>query len=65
MKYEQAKPLLDELCQLAVMYHASQALRTKLFDALNKHIPNLDEGCFERGCPMDETHPPKEENNGS
>ena len=65
MKYEQAKPLLDELCQLAVMYHASQALRTKLFDALNKHIPHLDDGCFERGCPMDETHPPKEENNGS
>lgn len=60
MKYEQAKPLLDELCQLAVMYHASQALRTKLFDALDKHIPHLDEGCLERGCPMIETFPPKE-----
>jgi len=43
-----------------VMYHESQALRTKLFVALDKQIPHLDEGCFERGCPMIETYPPKE-----
>lgn len=54
MKYEQAKPLLEELAQLAVLYHASSALKTKLFEALDKHIPHLDQACFERGCPHDD-----------
>lgn len=54
IKYEQAKPLLDELAQIAVLYHASSALKTKLFEALDRHIPRMDAACFERGCPMDD-----------
>jgi hypothetical protein len=26
-------------------------LRTKIFDALKEFIPDMDDGCFERGCP--------------
>lgn len=54
MKYQQAKPLLDRLCELAILFHASSELRTKMFEALDEHIPHLDQGCFERGCPMDD-----------
>ena len=25
-----------------------------MFEALDEHIPHLDQGCFERGCPMDD-----------
>lgn len=55
MKYKHAKPLLDKLQTVAVLYHASPTmLRTKLFDTLNEFIPNMDDGCFERGCPCDD-----------
>ena len=50
MKYQQAKPLLDRLYDVAILFHASSELRTKLFEALDEHIPHLDQGCFERGC---------------
>ena len=62
MKYEQAKPLVEELMQIAVLYHASSMLRTKIFDALNEHIPDLDDGCFERGCPAIDNFAPEEKN---
>jgi len=54
MRYEQAKPLLDRLCELAILFHASSELRTKLFEALNAHIPHMDQGCLERGCACDD-----------
>ena len=54
MRYEQAKPLLDRLCELAILFHASSELRTKLFEALNEHIPHMDQGCLERGCACDD-----------
>jgi hypothetical protein len=51
MKYEQAKPLLDDLVNIAVLYHASSMLRTKIYEALDEFLPTLDAGCLERGCP--------------
>ena len=54
MKYEQVKPLLDRLCDIAILFHASSELRPKIFEALNNHIPHMDQWCFERGCPMDD-----------
>jgi hypothetical protein len=52
MKYDHAKPLIERLMHVAVLYHASPGmLRTKIFDALKEFIPDMDDGCFERGCP--------------
>ena len=52
MKYDHAKPLINKLMHIAVLYHASPGmLRTKIFDALKEFIPDMDDGCFERGCP--------------
>jgi hypothetical protein len=52
MKYDHAKPLIKELMHVAVLFHASPGmLRTKIFDALKEFIPDMDDGCFERGCP--------------
>ena len=64
MRYKQARPLVEELMQIAVLYHASSMLRTKIADAIDKHIPDLDEGCFERGCPAIDNFAPKEKNGG-
>ena len=51
MNYQQAKPLVEELMNIAVLYHAApMQLRAKIYAAVDKHIPNLDEGCKERGC---------------
>jgi len=50
MKYSQSKPLVEELMNIAVLFHASALLRTKLADVINKHIPDLDPACMERGC---------------
>ena len=50
------KELLSELCDVAVLFHASVALRTKLYEVLEKHLANeevlsiVDRGCYERGC---------------
>jgi len=51
MKYDHAKPLIEELMHIAVLFHASGMLRTKIFDALKEFVPDMDDGCFERGCP--------------
>jgi len=37
-------------------------LRTKLADVINKHIPDLDPACMERGCTCIDNF--KEKNNG-
>ena len=51
MKYTQSKPLVEELMNLAVLFHGSPTmLRTKIWEAIDKHIPDLDPACMERGC---------------
>jgi DNA-directed RNA polymerase subunit F len=50
MKYSQSKELVDELMNIAVLFHASSMLRTKIADVIDKHIPDLDPACMERGC---------------
>ena len=51
MRYEQAKPLVTKLIDIAILYHAAPSmLRTKIYDALNEYLPDMDEGCRERGC---------------
>jgi hypothetical protein len=63
MRYEQAKPLVDKLMHIAVLYHASPGmLRNKIFDAIDDFIPDMDEGCRERGCIAVDDFAPKEKN---
>lgn len=51
MRYEQAKPLIEKLKVIAVLYHASpMLLPMKIYEALDEYLPDLDEGCRERGC---------------
>ena len=50
MRYEQAKPLVQKLMEITIMYYASELLRQKIYDALDEYLPDLDEGCRERGC---------------
>ena len=51
MKYQQAKPLIEKLKNIAILYHAAPSmLRTKIYDALDEYLPDMDEGCRERGC---------------
>ena len=50
MRYSQSKPLVEELMHVAVLFHASALLRTKIADVIDKHIPDLDPACMERGC---------------
>ena len=50
MRYEQAKPLVQKLMEITIMYHASELLRKKIYDALDEYLQDLDEGCRKRGC---------------
>jgi hypothetical protein len=51
MRYEQAKPLVEQLLNLAILYHASPSvLRLKIYTALDEYLPDMDEGCRTRGC---------------
>jgi hypothetical protein len=51
MKYSQSKPLVEELMNIAVLFHGSPTmLRAKIWVAIDKHIPDLDPACMERGC---------------
>jgi hypothetical protein len=50
VRYEQAKPLVTKLIDIAILYHASQLLPVKLYEALDEYLPDMDEGCRERGC---------------
>ena len=51
MKYEQAKPLVEKLMNISTLYFGSPSLlREKIYNALDEFLPDLDEGCRERGC---------------
>jgi len=51
VRYEQAKPLVEKLKVIAVLYHASPGmLPMKIYEALDEFLPDLDEGCRARGC---------------
>ena len=51
MRYEQAKPLVERLMDICILYHgAPTLLREKIYTAIEFHIPHLDQGCLERGC---------------
>jgi len=51
MRYEQAKPLVETLMNLAILYHgAPTMLRHKMYEALDSYLPHMDEGCRTRGC---------------
>ena len=51
MRYEQARPLVNTLMEIAVLHHASPSLlREKIYKALDEFLPDMDEGCRERGC---------------
>lgn len=51
MRYEQARPLVEQLIDIAVLYHAAPSmLREKVYSALDEFLPDLDEGCRTRGC---------------
>jgi len=61
MRYEQSKPLVNELMTVVVLFHASPSLlRQKIAEAIDKHIPDLDPACMERGCPCIDTFTQKE-----
>jgi hypothetical protein len=49
--YKQNEALIDELVNSAIIHHASSVLRTRIAEILYKHIPTLDQACYERGCP--------------
>lgn len=48
MQYK--KELIRELCDVAVLFHASQELPYKLLEVLDKHLPHIGDVCCERGC---------------
>jgi hypothetical protein len=61
MRYEQAKPLVEKLTDLAILYHASPSmLRLKIYTALDEYLPDMDEGCRTRGCIAVDHFAPKE-----
>ena len=63
MRYSQSKPLVEELMNLAILFHGSPTmLRTKIADTIDKHIPDLDPACMERGCTAIDSF--KEKNDG-
>jgi len=62
MRYEQAKPLVDRLVDVAILFHMSPSmLRKKIYEALDDYLPDLDEGCRERGCIAVDDFAPKKE----
>ena len=48
------KELVDELANIAILHHAGQSLKYKIYDVLEKHLQGdefvIERGCFERGC---------------
>jgi len=48
MRYD--RDLIDELSNIAILYHASRMLPYKLLEVLDKHIPHIGDVCKERGC---------------
>jgi hypothetical protein len=63
MKYSQSKKLVEEIIDIAILFHGSKPmLREKIADLIDKHIPDLDPACMERGCTAIDDY--KEKNNG-
>lgn len=63
MRYSQAKPLVETLMNIAVLYHgAPSMLREKIYNALDEFLPDLDDGCRERGCIAVDHFKPQEKN---
>lgn len=48
MQYK--KEMMRELCDIAIMYHASSELKYKLLFVLDKYLPHIGDVCCERGC---------------
>ena len=48
MQYD--RDLIEELREVAILYHASSQISYKLQEVLDRHIPHLGEICMERGC---------------
>jgi hypothetical protein len=48
MQYD--RELIEDLREIAILYHASSLLSYKLQEVLDRHIPHLSETCMERGC---------------
>lgn len=48
MQYD--RELIEDLREIAILYHASSLLSYKLQEVLDRHIPHLGETCMERGC---------------
>lgn len=48
MRYD--RELIDELSEIAILYHASRQLPYKLLEVLDKHLPHIGDVCKERGC---------------
>jgi hypothetical protein len=44
------RELIEDLREIAILYHASSLLSYKLQEVLDRHIPHLGETCMERGC---------------
>jgi|DEB19_MinimDraft_3_1074340.scaffolds.fasta_scaffold26500_5 hypothetical protein len=53
LTYQQLAPLLDKLITQGVLYHANkEVMRQHMLKTLQTMLPHMDEGCWERGCPM-------------
>ena len=48
MQYD--RELIEDLREVAILYHASSLLSYKLQEVLDRHIPHFGEACMERGC---------------
>jgi hypothetical protein len=49
--YKQNQKLIEELVESVILHHASSALKYKIANILEKHVPLMDEACYVRGCP--------------
>ena len=46
----QYKKMRKDLCTVARMYGDSGMLEWKIYETLDRHMPNIDKGCWDRGC---------------
>jgi len=61
LTYQQLAPLLDKLITQGVLYHANKdVMRQHMLTTLQTMLPHMDEGCWERGCPMVDNFAPEE-----
>lgn len=55
--YKQNDKLIDELADSIILHHASKVLKQRIAQILYKHIPYMDQPCYDRGCPCIEDIP--------